>query len=355
MGNCCKKKKSEIYVSNKIPLKNDEDKRISLNDFEKIKTIGSGSFGNVYLVKNKNNNQYFAMKTLNKSLIKIKNQEEHTISERLLLAKLNNPLIVKLYYCFQDVKYLYFVMELIQGGELLYHLRKQIRFDDEKTKFYIAELVLALNFLHENHIIYRDIKPENILIDKTGHIKLVDFGLSKLYKDNNEKMYTICGTAFYLAPEVIEKKGYNSSADWWSLGCLMYEMLSGNPPFKIDGTNINSLKFDEPVQMDNRFSDEAKDLINKLLNIDPLKRIGYGKNGIEELKNHPYFSDINWDDLINLKVTPPFIPEISDSSDLKYINQVINENNQNNSDTDNTVDNYINFSYYEKNSKVDLK
>ena len=353
MGNCCKKRKSEIYVSNKTPLKSNEEKLISINDFEIIKTIGSGSFGNVYLVKNKNNNHYYAMKSLEKSLIKQKNQEEHTITERILMSKLNNPFMVKLYYCFQDKKYLYFIMELVQGGELLFHLKKQIRFDDERTRFYISELILALEYLHNNNIIYRDIKPENILLDKTGHIKLIDFGLSKIYKNNNEKMFTLCGTPFYLAPEVIEKKGYNNSADWWSLGCLMYEMLSGNPPFKIEGANVYSIKFNEPLKMDNCFSEEAKDLINKLLNVDPNKRLGYGKNGVEELKNHPYFKDVNWEKLKNLEETPPFIPEIKDFTDLKYIVLKDDGNIPNNSSAieNSVVDNYVNFSFYEKNSE----
>ena len=351
MGNCCKKRKSEIYISNKIPLKTNDENMISQKEFEKIKIIGSGSFGNVYLVKNKRNNKYYAMKILEKSLIKQKSQEDQTISERILMARFNNPFLVKLHYCFQDTQNLYFIIELVQGGELLYHLRKQIRFDDERTRFYISELILALEFLHNNNIIYRDIKPENILIDKTGYIKLIDFGLSKLYKDINEKMYTICGTPLYLAPEVVANKGYNNSSDWWSLGCLMYEMISGNAPFKIDGNNIYSLKFDEPIKFDKCFSEEAKDLIKKLLNIDPKKRLGYGKNGIEDLKNHPYFKDVNWENLKNLKETLPFIPEINDPTDLKYFDTKIGDINQNNNDDNNIsiVDNYVNFSYYESN------
>ena len=350
MGNCCKKRKTDIYISNKVSLKSDEEKLISSNDFEQLKIIGSGSFGRVYLVKNKKNNKLYAMKVLSKSLIKQKQQQEHTINERILLSKLNSPLMIKLFYCFQDEKNLYFIMEFVQGGELLYHLKKHIRFDDERTKFYIAELILALDYLHQNNIIYRDIKPENILIDKTGHIKLIDFGLSKIIK-SNEKMLTICGTPYYLAPEIVKGKGYNNSADWWSLGCLMYEMLSGNPPFKINGKDIYSIKFEEPVKMDNCFSEEAKDLINKLLNVDPNKRLGYGKNGIEELKNHPYFKEINWKNLEELKVTPPFIPELRDSMDLKYINKKLEDNNQNNNNDNDVVDNYINFSFYEKNSE----
>ena len=353
MGNCCKKKNA-IYISNKVPLKNPEEKKITLNDFEKLKIIGRGSFGNVYLVRYIKTNRFYAMKVLFKSIIKQREEEEHTISERLLMAKLNHPLIVKMHFCFQDAKNLYFVMDLIQGGDLLYHLRLHNRFDDEKTRFYIAELILILEFLHDNNIIYRDIKPENILIDKTGHIKLVDFGLSKIF-EKNEKMYTICGTSFYLAPELIIKKGYNCDADWWSLGCLVYELLSGIPPFKMKGNDINTLNFDQPLKMDNCFSEEAKDLINKLLVKDPKQRLGAGDGGVEKLKQHPYFKSINWDDLKELKVTPPFIPEIRDDTDLKYIARSIEENNISNSvDSDNNIDNYVNFSFYEE-SQSDIQ
>ena len=350
MGCCCKKK-NPIYISNKEPLKTEEEQKITQNDFEKLKIIGKGSFGNVYLVRHIKTDKYFAMKVLSKSIIKKREEEDHTITERILLAKLNYPLIVKLHYCFQDKQYLYFVMDLIQGGNLLYHLRRYHRFDDEKTRFYIAEMILILQFLHNNNIMYRDIKPENILIERTGHIKLVDFGLSKIF-ENNEKMYTICGTSFYLAPELIKKKGYSCDADWWSLGCLMYELLSGSPPFKMEGNDINTLNFDRPLNMDNCFSEEAKDLINKLLVIDPKKRLGAGKGGIEKLKQHPYFININWEDLEELKVTPPFIPEINDQNDLRYIENAFEENKiENSEDGEGNVDNYVNFSYYAESSE----
>ena len=350
MGNCCKKKNS-IYVSNKVPLKPEEEPKVTQNDFEKLKIIGKGSFGNVYLVRHIKTNNYFAMKVLSKSIIKKRQEEDHTITERILMAKLNYPLIVKLHYCFQDKKYLYFIMDLIQGGDLLYHLRRYHRFDDEKTRFYISEMILILDFLHNNNIMYRDIKPENILIDRTGHIKLVDFGLSKIF-EKNEKMYTICGTSFYLAPELIKKQGYNCDADWWSLGCIMYELLSGNPPFKLEGNDINTLNFNQPLKMDNCFSEEAKDLINKLLVIDPKNRLGVGKDGVEKLKQHPYFKDVNWEDLEQLKVTPPFIPEIDEPNDLKYIEKTIEENKiENSEDSEGNTDHYVNFSYYGENSE----
>ena len=349
---CCKRtNKFEIFVTS-APFKENINK-ININDFEKLKTIGSGSFGNVYLVRYKKDQKIYALKVLYKSIIKQKRQETHTINERILMSHLDNPLMVKMYCCFQDEKHLYFLMEFVQGGELFYHLRQEFRFDDDKTRFYIAELILALECLHENNIIYRDIKPENILIDKTGHIKLIDFGLSKFYQNDDEKMYTICGTPFYLAPEVLSKKGYNSSVDWWSLGCLMYEMLSGKPPFKLDNNDVFSLKFDQPIQMLSCFSEDAKDLISKLLVVDPQKRLG-ANNDVSSIKAHPYFKYVKWGEMSQLKAEPPFIPELSDELDLRYISNKFTDldestnSKEEKNNVDESVDNYVNFSYYEK-------
>jgi serine/threonine protein kinase len=293
------------------------------------------------------------MKKLYKPVIKRNKQEQHTINERILLSKMNNPFLVKLYCCFQDKENLYFIMDFIQGGELFFHLHKEVRFDDEKTRFYIAELILALNILHKNKVIYRDIKPENILLDTDGHIKLTDFGLSRICSGNNEKVFTICGTPYYIAPEIIEKKGYGKEVDWWSLGCLMYEMLYGKPLFPFLNPNINEYK--KPLNLNNFFSEEAKDLITKLVEIDPKKRLGAGSKGFENLKKHKYFENINWNDLQNKKTQPPFIPEIESETDLRYFDKVFTDENnitkeyEELSNTNKTIDNYVNFSYYDPN------
>ena len=362
MGCCCKKKDSHnIYVNTEQFIeKNDNEKNkrsITFEDFEILKLIGKGSFAKVYLVKSKTNQKIYSMKKLNKSFIKSNKQEQHIINERILLAKMDSPFLVKLYCCFQDNKNLYFIMEFLQGGELFFHLRREARFDDEKTCFYMAELILALDFLHKNNIIYRDVKPENILLDNEGHIKLTDFGLIYMYSGKNEKAFTICGTPYYIAPEILEKKGYDDAVDWWSLGCLMYEMLDGKPLFNFENINVKIDDFKKPLNLPNNFSEEAKDLITKLLNIDPKKRIGAGPNGIEDLKNHKYFKRINWKNLENKDVTPPFIPNLEDPTDLKYFDKIftdevnisrdggdgLNEGNK-------SIDNYVNFSYYEQNS-----
>ena len=363
MGCCCCKKRentTNIVVNSEhlIDKKAEEEseKSISLEDFDILKLIGRGSFAKVYLVRNKSNQKIYSMKKLDKPFIKQNRQEQHIINERILLAKMDNPFLVKLFCAFQDNKHLYFIMEFIQGGELFFHLHREIRFDDEKTRFYVAELIIALNFLHKNKIIYRDIKPENILLDVEGHIKLTDFGLSKICSRKNEKVYTICGTPFYIAPEIIEKKGYNNAVDWWSLGCLMYEMLDGKPLFNFYNSNIDIKEYKKPIKLPNCFSEEAKDLITKLLDLDPKKRLGAGPKGFENLKMHKYFETINWDDLENRKVEPPFVPILNSSTDLRYFdkqftdeNDITKESDELNS-TNRTIDNYTNFSYFDPNN-----
>ena len=360
MGCCCKKKLEEInIIVNSEHFIDKKEKLMSLSDFDILKLIGEGSFAKVYLVRNKFNKKIYSMKKLNKPFIKKNKREKYTINERILLSKINYPFLVKLYCCFQDKEYLYFILEFIQGGELFFHLHREIRFDDEKTSFYIAELILALNFLHENKIIYRDIKPENILLDIDGNIKLTDFGLSRLCSCEDEKVFTICGTPYYIAPEILEKKGYNNTVDWWSLGCLMYEMLNGRPLFNYNNGKIDINEYKKEIILPNNFSEEAKDLIIKLLNIDPKKRLGSGKNGFNDLKNHKYFENINWDDLENKKIKPPFVPNIDNSIDLKYFDKMftdeVNITKESNDDSSNnankTVDNYVNFSYFDPTSE----
>ena len=293
------------------------------------------------------------MKIINKSFVKSYNQKLLIMSERLLLSENDNPFLVKLCCCFQDPKNLYVVMEFLQGGKLFFHLHREIRFDDEKTSFYIAELILALDYLHKNKIIYGDMKPENILLDSKGHIKLTDFALSHMNSEKNEKTYTICGTPYYIAPEIIEKKSYNDAVDWWSLACLMYEMLIGKPLFNCDKLNYNIEEYKKPINFPNCFSEEAKDLITQLVEIDPKKRIGAGPNGVNDLKNHIYFKEIDWENLEKKNISPPFEPDLDGPTDLKYFDNVSTDEINITKDisdelysTNRTVDNYVNFSYY---------
>ena len=335
MGNCCKKKNEDLLESF---LANKDDNpfgiKLKVSDFQKLKLLGKGSFGEVYLVKFKKNNKIYAMKILDKNDIIEKHQEEHTKIERDLLTRINCPFIVNIKFAFQDKDNLYIITEFMQGGELFFHLHKEKRFKDEKAKFYIIEIILAIEYLHKNKMLYRDLKPENVLIDTNGHIKLTDFGLSKIIQKPKEKAYTICGTPQYLAPEVLSDKGYDCTVDWWSLGCVLYELLVGRSPFRILlGDSLNEDFYKKKILIPDYVSDEAQDLITKLLIINPLKRLGYGEDGANKIKQHPYFKGINWDDAWNLKLKPPFIPNLSNETDLKYFDNMITDEKLN-SDSD---------------------
>ena len=333
MGNLCPKKKHEepLVPSEKIPEPENNHSKISENDFTKIKLIGKGSYGNVFLVRYNKNNMIYAMKVYKKSDLREKNQENNTKSERNLLTQINFPFIVEVKFAFQTDSKLFLVQEFIQGGDLFFHIHSGQKFSTQKTKFYLVEIILAIDFLHKNNMIYRDLKPENILIDSKGHIKLTDFGLSKIVTNIEEKSFTICGTLQYIAPEIISGEGYNESVDWWSLGIIMYEMLAGKLPFKFnfdsqEEQEQNDLNiYDKKIKYPSWIEENAKDLINKLLNKDPEKRIGSGKEGAENIKKHPFFSDIDWNKALNKELRPPFIPKIENETDIKYFEKSLVE------------------------------
>ena len=327
MGCCLKKKqqgqkdnseKDEPFLSSNEEGNQEFTTKVVRGDFDEMKVLGKGSFGKVLLVRYKKNQKLYAMKILKKAVIMKNNEEIHTKTERKILAKINHPFIVSLYFAFQDEKKLYLITEFMQGGELFYHLHRERFFSNERTQFYAAEIVLALDHLHKNNCIYRDLKPENVLLDKDGHIKLADFGLSKIMLEKNKaKAFTLCGTPDYLAPEILEDKGYDKTVDWWSLGALIYEMLVGYSPFKMKkGEQLNIEKYKEPVPLHNHFTPEAKMIITDLLVVEPSKRLGYGSNGTENIKKHPFFKDINWEELYNKKVEPEFVPKIFNELDL---------------------------------------
>lgn len=340
-------------------------KRISEEDFEKIKLLGKGTFGKVLLVRNLETDKLYAMKVLDKSSINIMNQEDHTKTERKILENIKHPFIVTLHFAFQNEKKLYLLTEFMQGGELFYHLRKERRFDEEKAKFYICEILLALDYLHSNNCIYRDLKPENILLGKDGHIKITDFGLSKqgIKSKEGDKAFTICGTPEYLAPEIIlDKKGYNNTVDWWSLGVLLYDMLVGYSPFKQwdNNTKEQSLGYDASIYLKKVYlpkyhTPEARDLIERLITVDPKNRLG--ANGSQEIKKHPFFSNINWTDVLNKKLTPPFKPLITHETDLNNFHAMFTEENIENTlpikSELNAEDDYEGFTYVNKNALLE--
>ena len=315
--------KNEINI---IESNNEEENehplniKLTYNDFQPIKLLGRGSFGEVILVRLKSTKKVYAMKILDKKILKMKKQQNHTKTERDLMVKINSPFIVNIKSAFQDDTNLYLVSEFMQGGDMFFHMHdgQIVIFSHDKTRFYMLELVLALESLHKNNMVYRDLKPENILLDSKGHVKLTDFGLSKILEDEDDKAFTLCGTPQYLAPEVLLKKGYDKMVDWWSLGCVMYEMLMGRLPFAIKRGMINLKIYEKKVDFPRKISNEARDLIEKFLVINPTERLGYGPNGTDDIKNHPFFNGVDWDLAIQKKYKPPFIPKLKNDVDLRY-------------------------------------
>ena len=300
-----------------------EGQGASLDDFKPLKILGQGSFGKVILVKNETNDNVYAMKILEKKHLIKKNQISHTKTERIALEKLKHPFIIKLHYAFQDLKNLYLITEFLPGGELFFHLRKSAGFKEKVVKFYMAQVLLALEFMHKNNYIYRDLKPENILIDKEGNIKLTDFGLSKIMKPK-EVTFTLCGTAEYLAPEILFGQGYDKTCDWFSFGVVMFEMFCGYHPFNSKKKKIDPTIYLRKTYIPDKVGKDAKDLIEKLFVVNPQKRLGY--NSADEVKQHPFFKDIDFDKVINKEYTPPFIPELDNDTDLRYFDQNIRLN-----------------------------
>ncbi|EFX00674.1 cyclic-AMP-dependent protein kinase catalytic subunit [Grosmannia clavigera kw1407] len=283
--------------------------KYSLADFEIQRTLGTGSFGRVHLVQSRHNQRFYAVKVLKKAQVVRMKQVEHTNDERRMLAEVKNPFLVTLWGTFQDAKNLYMVMDFVEGGELFSLLRKSARFPNPVAKFYAAEVTLALEYLHSRNVIYRDLKPENLLLDHHGHLKITDFGFAKRVPD---KTWTLCGTPDYLAPEVVSNKGYNKSVDWWSLGILIFEMLCGFTPFWDSGSpmkiyeNILKGKVKYPAYV----HPDAQDLLERLITPDLTKRLGNLYGGSEDVKNHAWFAEVTWDRLARKDIDAPYTPPV---------------------------------------------
>lgn len=262
-----------------------KQRSLKIEDFDLLKVVGKGSFGKVMQVMKKDTSRIYALKTIRKQHIISRSEVAHTLAERSVLAQINNPFIVPLKFSFQSPEKLYLVLAFVNGGELFHHLQKEQRFDINRSRFYAAELLCALECLHGFGVIYRDLKPENILVDYVGHIALCDFGLCKLDMKDEDKTNTFCGTPEYLAPELLHGQGYTKAVDWWTLGVLLYEMLTGLPPFYDENTNEMYRKIlAEPLHFPGPevVPPAARDLLTKLLDRDATRRLG--TNGASEIK-----------------------------------------------------------------------
>ena len=333
--------KMEIYNQEMIKLRKAREKQ-TIRDYEPIAIIGRGAFGEVFVCREKKTGKIYAIKKIKKDILVVKNQVRHVLNEQILMSKASSPWIVELKASFQEGDYLYLVMEYLPGGDLMNLLIEKDTLTEKDAKFYISELILAIESIHNLDCIHRDIKPDNILIDKNGHIKLSDFGLAKisdkLYEKEEEKYknfikdkkkekspimthnknFSCVGTAYYVAPEVLNKNGYEKDIDWWSVGIIFFEMLVGYAPFCSKETSevcYKVLNWKDYLKIPKKIkiSEEAKDLIFKMINNSD-KRLG--KNGSEEIKKHPFFKDVDWENIRNTKA--PFIPELKNEYDTKY-------------------------------------
>lgn len=317
-------------VANKLH-ENDKDtsdeitigsQKMTFDDFAMLKVLGKGTFGKVMLARVKKTGEVVALKILKKEVIVAKDEVAHTLTENRVLKSTVHPFLTELRYSFQTKDRLIFVMEYVNGGELFFHLSRERVFSEERSRFYAAEIVLAVKYLHDNKVVYRDLKLENLLLDSDGHIKITDFGLCKEDITYGATTKTFCGTPEYLAPEVLEDNDYGRAVDWWGVGVVMYEMMCGRLPFyNRDHEVLFELILTEEVKFPSRLTDRVKSILSGLLEKNPLKRLGGGPDDAKEVMQHNFFSTINWEDIYNKRVKPPYKPVVKSDTDVSNFDE----------------------------------
>ena len=322
--------------------------KAKLEDWEVVETLGTGTFGRVLLVRQRPNYRqasyhpifphlyqssdplslppgatqladgrlpHFAMKVLRKSEIVRLKQVEHINSERDILERVRHPFVVELYATYQDSLNVYMLLSYIPGGELFSHLRRAGRFSADVTRFYLASIVLAIEYLHAKDIIYRDLKPENLLLDRTGYLRIADFGFAKVVED---RTFTLCGTPEYLAPEIVLSQGHGKAVDWWALGILAFEMLAGYPPFFDDHPlGIYEKILRNEVAFPAHIDPYAKDLIRGLLTADRSKRLGNLRGGAKDVMTHAWFAGVDWGSLERKEIGAPIVPRVASMGECR--------------------------------------
>ncbi|KAJ0408621.1 hypothetical protein P43SY_008968 [Pythium insidiosum] len=298
-------------------------------DFELLCVIGQGAFGKVVQVRHTPSQEILAMKIVSKKYVVKHKSVSYLQAERDIMTKINHPFLISLRYAFQTPSNLYIVMPFVAGGELFHHLHKEGLLLQDAARFYAAEMVLALEHLHSLGIIHRDLKPENVLLDSDGHIRLTDFGLAKEMADQEEdSATTMCGTHEYMPPEMIRGKAYNQAADWWALGALIYEMVTGYPPFvHKNRKKLHHKILNEKLSLPKWLSSDTHSILKQLLERNVEKRLGSGKSnmfkvkGVQAIKNHAFFRGIDWHLLAQKQVTPPIVPNVSSAVDTAYFSE----------------------------------
>ena len=301
----------------------DREEIINKNSFEYVSIIGRGGFGKVWKVQSRKYNKTYAMKEMSKTKIIDKKSEKSIKSERDLLSKMKHPFIINMHFSFQDKDYLYLVMDLLTGGDLRYHICKRRRFTENETKFFIACIILGLEYCHYNRVIHRDIKPENLVLDERGYVKITDFGIAKIQAPGNARETS--GTPGYMSPEVMCAQDHTIAVDYFAVGVIGFEFMKGIRPYL--GKTRKEIKEKMMAhqaqikrhEIPEGWSVESAEFINKLLQRKPIHRLGV--NGAREVKEHPWFANFPWNDLYNMKLESPFIPRNTDNFDYKYCNQ----------------------------------
>ncbi|XP_077265107.1 protein kinase C iota type isoform X3 [Temnothorax americanus] len=314
---------------NEGDISNDMQRQYSLNDFELIRVIGRGSYAKVLMVELKRTKRIYAMKVIKKSLVTDDEDIDWVQTEKHVFETASNhPFLVGLHSCFQTPSRLFFVIEFVRGGDLMFHMQRQRRLPEDHARFYVAEISLALNFLHEKGIIYRDLKLDNVLLDHEGHVKLTDYGMCKEGIREGDNTGTFCGTPNYIAPEILRGEEYSFSVDWWALGVLLYEMLAGRSPFDLTGAaedpdkNTEDFLFqvilEKTIRIPRSLSVKAASVLKGFLCKDPAERLGCGKrpSGFLDIVAHPFFKAIDWEMLEQKQVTPPYKPRLDSDRDL---------------------------------------
>uniref|UniRef100_A0A4W3GWT5 protein kinase C n=1 Tax=Callorhinchus milii TaxID=7868 RepID=A0A4W3GWT5_CALMI len=300
---------------------------LGLPDFDLIRVIGRGSYAKVLLVRLKKNDCIYAMKVVKKELVHDDEDIDWVQTEKHVFEQAcSNPFLVGLHSCFQTESRLFLVIEYVNGGDLMFHMQRQRKLSEEHARFYAAEICIALNFLHERGIIYRDLKLDNVLLDSDGHIKLTDYGMCKEGLGPGDTTSTFCGTPNYIAPEILRGEEYGFSVDWWALGVLMFEMMAGRSPFDIitDNPDMNTEDYlfqvilEKPIRIPRSLSVKAASVLKGFLNKDPKERLGcHLQTGFADIQSHTFFRSIDWDLLEKKQVTPHFKPQITDDYGLE--------------------------------------